>query len=220
MKLPNARSESGTTLVEMTISMLILGIVLASAFQAFTSYQRVISATDIRLQNLDEGRVLMDVTSKDLRTAAMLTAGSSPFLLADIDHVIYYANLNSTGGPKKVEIYIDRTNPTAPVLIEKVTNPDPGSSPPTYNGQPPAVRYVGRYVANASSSPVFTFYDAAGVALPVPMSGSNANLLAIRSVGINLAIRQSNGANVPATTLINRVSLPNVYYNIRTNPTP
>ena len=52
----------------------------------------------------------------------------------------------------------------------------------------------------------------------IPLSA--ANRLQVNAVGITLSVRQSTNFNVPYTTLINRVRLPNVDYNPLPSPTP
>ena len=100
---------------------------------------------------MDEARTLMAVTTKDLRTATRLQARAPRrSSAADGRDVTFYANLNNvTGGPRKVRIYVDASN----TLISQSWAPDAGSVAPdyTYNGTP-ALRYVGRYLANSTPS--------------------------------------------------------------------
>lgn len=216
------------TLVEVMTVVAILGAVLALATQAFLSAQSTVTAEDNRLQNLDEARVLMDTVTKDLRTAAILSGGTSPFVAAEPNHVAFYANVETTGPPNFVDISIDSTNPSAPVLLEKVTPADlPLTDPPTYcaPGGPPCgttkLRFVGRYVTNDVSNPLFTYYDVNGQ--PVGTAGqalTDPEKLLVRAVGINLSVRKATSQAVPATKLVNRVRLPNVFYSVQASPTP
>jgi type II secretory pathway pseudopilin PulG len=210
--------ERGLTLVEMTITIMLFALVMTVIMKGFMSFQSLATGEDLRLQNLDEARLIMDAVSKDVRTATMLTAGTSPFIVADALHVTFYANLNTTTGPKKIDLSIDSTVPTAPVLVEKVTASDPGSNPPTYTTLTPTTRLVGKYVTNSTSLPLFTFYDQAGTLLTTPLS--SADLLAVRQVGINLSVRKSVNQYLPATTITTRVSLPNIFYNVQESPSP
>jgi prepilin-type N-terminal cleavage/methylation domain-containing protein len=211
-----ARGERGQTLFEVIIVVALLGVVLSLVYEGIDSAAKAIAGTEKRLGNLDEARLLMAVTTKDVRTATRLQAGTSPFVLADKREVIFYANLNNDGssgsvvdnGPRKVRIYVDSTSE----LIEQVTKPDATSVAPayTYNGTA-ANRYVGRYVANAVSTPIFRYYDSNGVELPnAPLSA--ADRLAVDSVGITLSIRRTSTFQLSATTLVNTVRLPNVDY--------
>jgi hypothetical protein len=193
-----------------------LGMVLLVVYQGIDSMTRAIGGTERRLANLDEGRTLMAVTTKDIRTATRLQAGTSPFVSADQREVVFYANLNNNGasgsvvdnGPRQVRIFVD----TDSQLIEEVTKPDASSVPPayTYTGTA-ARRFVGRYVANAPSEPIFRFYDVDGAELTAtPLSSSDR--LAVRSVRVTLSIRRATAFPVANTTLVNTVRLPNVDY--------
>lgn len=210
------RGEDGQTLFELVCVVLILGMVLMVVYQGIDSMTASLGGTERRLVNLDEGRTLMAVATKDIRTATRLQAGTAPFVTADKREVIFYANLNNDGGsgsvvnngPRKVRIFVDPSSR----LIEEVTKPDASSIPPnyTYSGSPTR-RFVGRYVANPTSSPIFRYFDTDGNELtPAPLS--SANRLAVSSVQITLSIRRATAFPVANTTIINTVRLPNVDY--------
>jgi prepilin-type N-terminal cleavage/methylation domain-containing protein len=210
------RGSRGQSLFEMVAVLAILSIVLVIVYQAIDSAGRALGGTEKRLANLDEARTLMAVSTKDIRTATRLQAGTSPFITANTRELIFYANLGNNGGsssvvdngPRRVRIYVDPSSQ----LIEEVTKPASSSVPPNYlyTGTP-TKRFVGRYVANPTSQPIFRYYDDNGVELtPAPLSG--ANLLAVNSVAITLSIRRSTNLPIASTTLVNTVRLPNVDY--------
>lgn len=206
----NAHDDSGTSLAELSVTMLLLSVIMAVSYQSVASLSEAVAGTDRRVENLGEARHLMKVTSRDLRTATRLQAGTSAFVTADAKDVVFYANLNNpTSGPRRVRIYVD----TQTRLIEEVTPPDASSVAPnyTYLVGPVTTRLVGKYVANAPSQPIFTYYDVNGTELTsVPLNA--ADLLAVRQVKIALSIRRSTVLNVGLTTLENRVRLPNLDY--------
>jgi hypothetical protein len=213
---PRLQGSRGQTLFEVIAVTTILGIVLAMVYTGINSAGQALGGTEKRLANLDEARTLMAVATKDIRTATRLQAGTSPFTTANKREVVFYANLNNNGasgsvvdnGPRRVRIYVDSDSR----LIEEVTKPNASSVPPnyTYTGTPTR-RFVGRYVANSASQPIFQFYDDDGLELtPVPLSA--ANLLAVNSVRINLSIRRSSTFPIANTTIVNTVRLPNVDY--------
>lgn len=200
------------SIFEAMMTLALLTIVLAVVYEGIGSMGTAIAGGNERLVNLDEARTLMAVASKDVRTATKLVAGTAPFLLADKREVIFYANLNpivGTPGPRKVRIYVDASTQ----LKEEVTPPDASSVAPnyTYLNGPTTVRFVGRYVANPTSAPIFRYYNASGVELTgVPLNATD--LLAVRSVKITLSIRRTQAYNTKFTTLVNRVRMPNVDY--------
>jgi hypothetical protein len=210
------RGERGQTLFELVCVVLMLGMVLLVVYQGVDAMTRSLGGTERRLMNLDEARTLMAVTTKDMRTATRLQAGTSPFVTATDREVIFYANLNNNGasgsvvenGPRRVRIFVD----TNSQLIEEVIKPNATSVPPnyTYTGTP-SRRFVGRYVANGAGQPIFKYYDVDGnVLATTPLSSSDR--LAVRSVEITLSIRRATAFPVANTTIVNHVRLPNLDY--------
>jgi len=222
------RDDSGMTVLEVIIATAILSIVVAFVMTGFSAFQSSEATDNIKLQNLDEARLLMDTVSKDLRTAAYVQSGSPAFTTADVTHVVFTANLLTTTDPNQVEIYIDTTNPNTPYLVETIRTPDPGSCSTscTYTGaagSSTTTRFVGKYVTNNSTNPLFTYYDSNGAKLIPPVGQtalSSSQLIQINSIKINLSVRKGTSRAIPATTLINTVTLPNLYYVVQPSPTP
>ncbi len=203
------RSQQGSQLLEMTATLLLLSIVMVVLYQGMYATSNAAEGANQRLQNLDEARTLMAVTSKDMRTAVRLSAGTSPFVLADRNEVTFYANLDTSGAPKKVHIFIDANDQ----LIEEAWDADVGSIAPnyTYTGSP-SVRFVGRYVDNDSANPIFTYLDQDGNALAsYPLS--SADRLAVKAVRIELIVKRTTTRPLNPTVLVNQVRLPNMDYN-------
>jgi prepilin-type N-terminal cleavage/methylation domain-containing protein len=218
------RAEDGLTLPEMMIVVLLLGIVMAFALQSVATFQTSATGGIRRLENLEEGRLLMQVVTKDIRTAVRMDTTVAPFLVADDNEVTFYANLNlTTACPKKVRIYVDGSSR----LIEAIWEPTGGTPPSSctygaYPGSPTRTRFVGRYVANTASEPIFTyFYDNAGTLTAYATSAtplSAANALLVKAVQVQLSIRKGTTLQVDRTTIVNTVRLPNVYYNPLPSP--
>jgi type II secretory pathway pseudopilin PulG len=225
------RDERGMTVTEIVMVTAILALVMSFVMRGFVSMQSAVAIDDIKLQNLDEARTLMDNMTKDIRTATLLPVPSatSPFTLADQSAMQFYANLMTTQQPNRVDLYVDSTNPNAPRLIEKLTPPDPGTNPPVWSNPPkgtPAVRYGGQYVVNGTgiyTTPLFTYYDASGTQLVPPVGQtylSSTQFASISSVRVTLSVRKATSRAIPATTLVNQVTLPNIYYSVDASPTP
>jgi prepilin-type N-terminal cleavage/methylation domain-containing protein len=211
-----AEEERGMTLVELLMAMGLLSLVLAAAAAALASYQRTAASSDIRLENLAEAQTIMDVVSRDIRTATRPAQqpNESPFLLAAPSEVRFYANLELATGPKQVRLYV---NAGTGQVIEEAIDPA-GASPYTYSGTP-KVRIVGRHFANDASQPLLTYLDEDGNTLgQTPWTSTSAPLtdderLLVDSVRIDLSIRKSNNLAVDPTMVRTTVRLPNVNYS-------
>jgi type II secretory pathway pseudopilin PulG len=245
------RDERGITLTEVVVVVSLLTVVLGSVTAGFISVQNAAAGASLRLQNLDEARILMDAVSRDIRTAARMTATTSPFDVGasspsgisvpapgfgnaapyvSATEVWFFANLTLAGGsanpcPDVVHLYVD-TVASPPVLKEQVLSAAAGGTPPScsYSGSY-TTRLLGKYVANSGSQPVFTYYYDNASGTPTAFSTTlnpltATNRLQVTMVGITMAIRQSTNYNVPYTTLVNRVRLPNVDYNPLPTPSP
>ena len=111
----------------------------------------------------------MAVTTKDLRTATRLQAGTAPFVAGQDRDVTFYANLNNTtGGPRKIRIYVDSSSE----LIAR-------RGPRTSARSSPELHLHRDIVACATSAatsptpptqPIFEYYDINGTQLPTPLS--------------------------------------------------
>ena len=216
------------SLPEVMVVIAVLGVVMIFSLTSVASFERATTGEIRRLENLDEARVLMQVVTKDVRTAVRLSSTTSPFIKADDNEVQFYANLNlTTSCPKIVRIHVDASSR----LIESVWEPTSGTPPTcTYPGAPFAVpptgstdtRLVGRYIANTSSEPIFTYYyDSAGMLTPFATTDtplSSANSFLVTSVQIRLSIHKDTVQSVDRTTIVNKVRLPNIYYNPEETP--
>jgi hypothetical protein len=192
----------------------LMTVVLGFVTRGFVGLQNASTASSLRLQNLDEARVLMDAVSKDLRTAARLSSTLSPFDvvlpasgpaalagwcssgcvapgtgIANTE-VWFYSNLtlaagNPTPCPDIVHLYVDKTvNPW--VLKEQSLAADAGGAPPNcVYSVAPKTRLVGKYVANPVTSPVFTYYYDDASGNPVAFLSTDAPLSAANRLLVN-----------------------------------
>lgn len=202
------RDEQGTTILEVVTTLFLLSVFLGFVYAGIDSMRNALEGVERRTTNLNEARILMASMTKDLRLATYLEAGDPAFELADDREVIFYANLNPTNGPKRIRLYVDSQSQ----LLSEVQEPDVGSVAPnyTYTGTP-EVRYVGRYVANTASQPLFIYLDDQGAELTAtPLS--SADRLRVNSIRIDLRVKKSTTLAIATTSVVNTVRLPNLQY--------
>lgn len=218
--------ERGLSLIELVMTLCILSIVLGFVFASFGSLFWTTQKAEIRLQNLDEARTIMNNITKDIRTATRWDPVSSPFGtgnpsdatapgLADIRELIFYANLDPASppaGPRRIRIYVDASRR----LMQQVTRPTAACSAPftcSYPATPTVTRVLGYYVPITGT--IFTFFDDS-TATPTQLTSTPlgaTDLLRVGQIQITLTIQKPTGLNVPGTTVINQVRMPNVDYN-------
>jgi len=78
-RIARIRAEDGVTLIELVVVCSVMTVILAFVTQTLVTMQNASMGSSLRLQNLEEARVLMDDVAKDIRTAARMTPTSSPF---------------------------------------------------------------------------------------------------------------------------------------------
>ena len=139
----------------------------------------------------------------------------------------FYANLMTTAAPNRIDLYVDYTNPNAPRLIEKVTPPTPDSNPPNWTSAEgrPVTRYVGQYVVNGTSAAIrrrCSSTTTRAERCSFPWSGRPSldptQFASIYSVLVTLSVRKSTERSIPATTLVNQVTLPEHLLQRRRQP--
>jgi type II secretory pathway pseudopilin PulG len=191
LKPRRAGGEAGTSVAELTVVIALLALVLAVSLQSFNSFQSAAAASDRRVRDLAEARVMMAALTKDLRTASKLLS------IAGND-VTFLAYLNTAVGapPNQVRLYADGQGR----LFEATTLPDnPAANPVTYTGTP-VTHPLGANVTGAGT--LFRYLDSAGAA--------TTTLTAVRSVTITLTVSSPPSQGVAPTTLTSQVWLPNV----------
>ena len=214
------------TLVELLVTVLILGLVLSVATTAFLSASRASDTIDHRVENLGQAQLLIRNAVKDIRTATTVEGPVNDQILPAIINatpwdITFYSYLNTPGtSPNKVRLYVNTTDPKNPTLVEQVWTPDAAATkPPTYS-TPAKTRYVGQFITNTSVSgnPVFQYYN--NVVLPAPVRvGTSANvpltatqLAQVHAVLVTLKVRKTKNSATQGTTVESRIRLPNVIY--------
>jgi prepilin-type N-terminal cleavage/methylation domain-containing protein len=183
--------DEGFSLVEITVTVALLGTVMASALGAMMAFQRVSTAADHRLRNLEQARVMIAAVTRDLRTATSFTTATA-------GEVVFLGHLNTpspSSPPNRIRLYVDAQGR----LIQQVTLPDAGSNPTTYNGTP-ATRVLGTSVVNGTA--MFAYRDEDGA--------QTATLNQIASVDVDLQVRMPSTFAQSPSTLSTSVWLPNV----------
>jgi Tfp pilus assembly protein PilW len=210
------------SLVELSVTMFIAGVVLAAVGAVFVATVDVVRTTGSQTSTSADSRIGMEAMSRSLRVAIRPDGLASAFEKADTDEVSFYAMLNRTGtdatedlAPTLVEYYFDGT-----CVLEAQTPGTALASPA--DGGPYYSWTTGRIekcLLRTTEAPTFAFYDTPVIAtsgtdvspLTVPSGGLTSTISAtVTSVQITLVAKDADNSDLPGATSLSRVTLTNV----------
>ena len=158
------------------------------------------------------------------------------FDVATPDAITFYAYVNTAQadgtylGPSKMRYYVLTTPECGTCLYEEITHAAAGGPPYTWPGPPASSRVLARGLLSPQPRAVFTFLqgsDVTGLSAPTAYASAVANpatqtlvagaggalaeLERKRIVGVEIALTadRPNPIDVPRTTMIDRVTIPN-----------
>lgn len=218
-KVRGTGADDGFTLVEMVVVIGILGIVLAMVQTTLVFSQRTVSGTGVRITEEGQAKTAIDAVSKLLRTAVLpsqlnatgSSATAAAFIQGTKNSVQFYANINNdanTMGPSQVSYTLSASG----TLTETVRPPDAHAATNynyTYTCTPgPTCPVTTRVLAyNVSTTQtMFTYYTKSGAAI-TDATLTAAELTSVDSIDVVIQVKSSS--TVQATTLTERVTLPN-----------
>ena len=185
-------NERGFTLVEMMVTVIILGIVLAVVNQVFFSTTRLYGNTSVRAGQQMSARAGLSVMANELRTAgcdpSIPPVGIQGLLGAASDTVHVQADLTGDGA-------IQTAEPSEDVMYyydagQQAVMRDPGTGPQVM-------------IPNVSACQ-FTYFDVNNNALAAPLDAADRGR--VRSIGINITTQTDRGGQMTVNT---RISLRN-----------
>jgi len=227
------RAEDGLSMIEAMITALILGVVLATAFTAMTSLQRIAGSTDARLANLGEARIIINVLTRDLRTVARdPTSGTTPqawIKAASGTAVTFYGYVNT-----HADLPTNTARAAVPSRITLTLSPVGSRQRLTETLTPPVLSGTTWVVATTTTSETKTRVVSDSI---LPVSGTlfftwlgataadgsesalnstttptvpTASLGSIAAVALNVTTQRAVTSGAPGTTLKTEVRMPNV----------
>lgn len=238
------RDDSGMTLVEILVVMVLFGLIATMVTNWAIAADREVASTRIRLADIGQARVGMDALTKTLRTGiqpAQLQTGcgsctgpastSTALTTASPTSVQLFANFGAAAGPELVTFtFADDPARGLATLTETIQPPDAGSAPNfTYtpctvgaSGCPISRRVIVSGLVWPLPGPALVYYDTAGAVLAPGGTGqlSPQQRVAVTSIDITLPVRTPNALGAGTTTLTGRVTLPNSFTGVLPTPSP
>jgi len=185
-------NQKGLTLVELVVTIVVLGIVLLAVNNIFFSTTRLYGSTSVRAGQQMSARAGLSVMASELRTAgcdpSIPPAGIQGVLSAASDTVHVNADLDGDGAIATAEPSEDVTYfyDAGQLAVMR----DPGTGPEVMI---PDVTVF-----------TFTYFDVDNQPLAVPLSAADCGR--VRSIGMDITTETERGGQVTATT---RISLRN-----------
>lgn len=235
-----AEREQGTSLVELSITMLIMGVVVAATAVLVIGAQQTNAQTMNRGDQIQEARNGVERMSRTLRSSVMPSqllsacAGCTEdaFIRGESYEVQFYSNIDNPGnsvGPSRVTYEVVETAPGVGDLVQTVqipNSPVPTSSGyiycnPVTDTSPVCQARVSRQpiardVLVDASRPLLTYYDMNGTEL-VPSGGAltGEQLRLVLAVEVRLRVQEQTSNRAQPTEYIQRIMLPNAQAIIR-----
>ncbi|MCI0452283.1 MAG: prepilin-type N-terminal cleavage/methylation domain-containing protein [Candidatus Latescibacteria bacterium] len=190
-KIRNAFSDNrGITLVELVVTVIVLGIVLLVVNQVFFSTTRIYGSTSTRANQQMNARAGVSVMITELRPAGSDPAeqGIQGVLAAQSDTVHVQADLSGDGA-------IQTAEPSEDIMYfydagTQAVMRDPGTGPEVM-------------IPNVTAC-AFTYFDVNNQPLVAPLAGNQLEL--VRSIGIDITTQTDQGGQMTVST---RVALRN-----------
>ena len=200
-------ADEGVSLVELLVSMLLVGILGTAIALSVSTLSRTDLKTTTRVRATDQAQVTIDRVSRVLRAATPVDG--TVLLYADGTHVQLYADLGDPNGPEKVDLSAAASS-VGTQMTQVTTRADAASTNPdatyTYTTQAPATAIDGGGIDTEDGGAIFTYYQMLnGKLTPVatPLSGSALLTKGVDAIGITLTDREPGvSARVQAKALV------------------
>lgn len=145
----------GFTLVETVVvvsltTLVGLGLLAMIAF-FYRSNAFLLEATSA----VDSASKGLNEALESLREASYAEDGTYPLASAATSSVTFYGDMDHDASVERVRLYLSGN-----VLYRSVT--DAAGNPPSYAGQTESTQVIATWVKNATSTPVFRYYDEDG----------------------------------------------------------
>lgn len=176
MDVLQSRMARGFSLAETVVVIGILAVVGLSLGSMIVFFYRSNAYLLEETSAIDSANRGLDASYINAREASYGEDGSYPIAVAGTSTLTFYSDVDKDGPVEKVRLYLAGTT-----LYRAVTNAS--GNPPTYAAQPETLYTISTWVKNATSSPIFQYYDALGNELT-----GTINIADIRSIRTRLDI--------------------------------
>lgn len=200
------RSDSGLTLTELLVTLVLMGVVGSIMLGATVMVSRTVTNAQASGDSLDIARIGVNRMARSVRAGIEIvrsgTANQPAIDSMGPNSLTIYSSLGSS--PTKITYAIDANRN----LTETVVTAG-GTSPYwTFTGTPRTT--IIAYKVPAAAPALFTYLDSNGVVLATQTATDDATTGLIKQIRLNLQVDANPGKGVGPVTLTNTVVLPNL----------
>jgi Tfp pilus assembly protein PilW len=177
------RRDEGTTLTELLIVTMLMGMVLRLAYLMMGAVTKMADGMQARTVATDDGRQALDRMTRELRQAMEVTEGQGVFTVMGARQCTFYADVNQDGRPERITYRVSTNN-----LLRAETHTTNAIPPYTFSTTP-TTEVVMSTVDPTWTGALFVYYSNADppavVASPNYANVSAVAVKLINSVTVN-----------------------------------
>ncbi|KAF0208474.1 MAG: hypothetical protein FD171_957 [Actinobacteria bacterium] len=147
------RRDEGTTLTELLVVTMLMGMVLSLVFMMMGAVTKMADGMEARTVATDDGRHAMDRMTRELRQAMEVSDGAGVFTVMGTRQCTFYADVNQDGRPERISYRVSTNN-----LIRSVTDPTNAVPPYTFSTTP-STEVVMSTVDPTWTGALFAYYN-------------------------------------------------------------
>lgn len=194
------------TLVETLVSVAIFIMITL----AITAFQQDIFSLNSGIQSnltaqLDARKILRTAIA-ELRSASPSSLGSYPLAQVGTSSLIFYSNIDTDAPKERMRYFLQGSN-----LMRGVVQPS--GSPYVYDASSEKLDTVIRNVVNATSTPIFEYFDSNYSGTTTPLT-SPVDATAVRLIRITVIIDQDPNRSSSRITVTTQGALRNLKDNL------
>jgi len=209
--------ESGFSLPEMIVTVVLVGMMMSLIIGVVTSISRTFTKDRESSESTVVAAIGMSELTRVLRAGTELAivgggATNAPvFISADANDVTFYSYIDTdatVSKPVKVRFWIDTQRRLIETRWNATTTDDPWAFAAV--GSPSSSRTIARSIPVGSPA-LFTYLDAAGLPMTIPGTGfTETQRRAIAAVQVTLRVQADINGRAKPVTMQNAVGIPNL----------
>ena len=209
------RDQRGTSLAELLVAMALTAIVTTLVVSIVATTSRTLSSQSLATANSETASLAMREVSRIIRSSAPIrltgTTADSPAITVASATALTVTSYVDTDSAMPVPVRV-RLAVTGRSLVEQRFAVTAVGDVWQVSATGGPTRTLARRVTTPAATPVFRFYDAAGVVIHPPTGGvlPPADLARIAAVRITLSLQVDDSARATSVALDNTVGLPNL----------